>query len=71
MSKIAPVIVEEMQTPWEVGQNFQPCSTYIIGRQDTLVEFSQIDWIQFYFDPFLNQLKMGHSQNFLHVSAPH
>ena len=27
MSKIALILVEEMQVPWEVGQTFQPYST--------------------------------------------
>ena len=34
------------------------------GHQDTLGELSKINWIQFYFDPFKHQLKMGHSKNF-------
>ena len=46
------------------------CFLYI-GHQDTLAELSWIDWIQFYFDPFMHRLKMGHSQIVLHVSAPY
>ena len=45
--------------------------TYYNGRKDNLAEFSQINWIQFYFEPFMHQLKMGHSQNFLHVDNTH
>ena len=46
-------------------------SCHNLGREETLAEFSAINWIQFYFDPFMHQLKMGHSQNKLHLIDPH
>ena len=41
------------------------------GCQYTLAEFSLINWSQFNCNPFMHQLKMGHYQNCLHMSAPH
>ena len=50
---------------------FSLITVFYGGRQDTLAELSWIYWIQFYFDPFMHQLKMGHPQNLFHMSVTH